>query len=58
MGYFNLKWSKYGSEMLSRISALLYNPNLVDCTLCAEGKFLKVHRILLAACSPYFEVSF
>jgi hypothetical protein len=30
---------------------------LVDVTLAAEGQFINVHRIVLFACSQYFEVS-
>ncbi|KAL1373738.1 hypothetical protein pipiens_018484, partial [Culex pipiens pipiens] len=26
----------------------------MDCTLAAEGKFLKAHKVVLSACSPYF----
>ena len=34
---------------------LLENGTLVDCTLAAEGKYLNAHKVVLSACSPYFE---
>ena len=30
---------------------------LVDVTLVAEGQFIEVHRLVLCACSKYFEVN-
>lgn len=29
---------------------------MVDVTLTTQGKFLKAHRMVLGACSPYFQV--
>ena len=34
----------------------LSNENLVDVTLSCQGQFLKAHKMVLSACSPYFQV--
>ena len=31
---------------------------LVDVTLAAEGRYLKAHKMLLSACSDYFQILF
>uniref|UniRef100_A0A2M4C5G7 BTB domain-containing protein n=1 Tax=Anopheles marajoara TaxID=58244 RepID=A0A2M4C5G7_9DIPT len=40
--------------LISVFGPVLENLLLVDCTLAAEGKFLKAHKVVLSACSPYF----
>lgn len=55
---FCLRWNNHQSTLVSVFDNLLENGTLVDCTLFAEGKFLKAHKVVLSACSPYFEVSF
>ena len=55
---FCLRWNNHQSTLISVFDTLLENETLVDCTLAAEGKFLKAHKVVLSACSPYFAVSF
>lgn len=55
---FCLRWNNHQSTLISVFDTLLENGTLVDCTLAAEGKFLKAHKVVLCACSPYFAVSF
>lgn len=55
---FNLKWAGHHSEILSGIGNMINSNIFVDCSLSAEGKSLKAHKIILSACSPYFAVSF
>lgn len=55
---FCLRWNNHQSTLVSVFDTLLENGTLVDCTLAAEGKYLKAHKVVLSACSPYFEVSF
>ena len=38
------------------MDALLQKGTLVDVTLAAEGKSIQVHRLVLCACSNYFQV--
>ncbi|XP_053687073.1 protein tramtrack, alpha isoform-like [Sabethes cyaneus] len=51
---FCIRWDNHQRTIISMFSTLLENETLVDCTLAAEGKFLKAHKIVLSACSPYF----
>jgi len=51
---FCLRWNNHQSTLISVFDTLLENGTLVDCTLAAEGKFLKAHKVVLCACSPYF----
>lgn len=54
---FCLRWNNHQSTLISVLESLLQREMLVDVILAAEGKFLKVHRLVLCACSQYFEVS-
>nr|CAD7601084.1 unnamed protein product [Timema genevievae] len=36
----------------------LSSEQLVDCTLSCQGQFLKAHKMVLSACSPYFQELF
>jgi len=53
-----LKWPNHSSHLLTGLKSLFKNEQLVDCTLKCNKHSLKVHRSVLAACSPYFEVIF
>lgn len=54
---FCLRWNNHQSTLISVFDTLLENGTLVDCTLAAEGKFIRAHKVVLSACSPYFAVS-
>lgn len=54
---FCLRWNNHQSTLIQNFDTLLESGTLVDCTLAAEGKYLKAHKVVLSACSPYFEVS-
>ncbi|XP_055529752.1 protein bric-a-brac 1-like [Wyeomyia smithii] len=49
-----LRWDHHQGSIISSFVTLLESETLVDCTLAAEGRFLKAHKIVLSACSPYF----
>merc|ERR1711936_1443340 len=49
-----LKWNNHRSTLFSVFDTLLEEESLVDVILSAEGQFLKAHRVILSACSPYF----
>ena len=51
-----LKWNNHRPTLFSVFDTLLEEESLVDVTLSAEGQFLRAHRIILSACSPYFRV--
>ncbi|XP_032520463.2 longitudinals lacking protein, isoforms F/I/K/T-like isoform X1 [Danaus plexippus] len=52
---FCLRWNNHQSTLVSVFDTLLVKEIHVDCTLAAEGRTLKAHKVVLSACSPYFE---
>ncbi|KAK7085804.1 hypothetical protein SK128_018631, partial [Halocaridina rubra] len=55
---FCLRWNNHGSTLVAVFDNLLANESLVDVTLFAEGHLLKAHKVVLSACSPYFQTLF
>jgi len=55
---FCLKWNNHQTTILSVMDTLLEEESLVDVTLSADGQFLRAHRVILSACSPYFRTLF
>lgn len=55
---FCLKWNNHRTTILSVMDALLEEESLVDVTLSADGQFIRAHRVILSACSPYFRQLF
>lgn len=53
---FCLRWNNHQSTLVAVFDTLLEKGMHVDCTLAAEGQTLKAHKVVLSACSPYFEV--
>ncbi len=53
---FCLRWNNHGSTLVAVFDNLLATESLVDVTLFAEGHLLKAHKVVLSACSPYFQV--
>ncbi|XP_066991949.2 longitudinals lacking protein, isoforms H/M/V isoform X4 [Anabrus simplex] len=53
---FCLRWNNHQSTLVAVFDTLLESGTLVDCTLAAEGQYLKAHKVVLSACSPYFEL--
>ncbi|GLH03662.1 Longitudinals lacking protein, isoforms H/M/V [Gryllus bimaculatus] len=51
-----LHWGEHGNTLVAVFERLLGSGTLVDCTLAAEGQYIKAHKAVLSACSPYFEV--
>ena len=54
---FCLKWNNHTTTILSVMDTLLEEESMVDVTLSADGQFIRAHRVILSACSPYFRVS-
>uniref|UniRef100_A0A182M9P6 BTB domain-containing protein n=1 Tax=Anopheles culicifacies TaxID=139723 RepID=A0A182M9P6_9DIPT len=52
---FSLRWNNYTSYIAGAFDSLRYEEDLVDVTLCCEGRKIRAHKILLSACSPYFK---
>jgi len=45
-------------DLLLRLRHMLEEESLVDVTLSADGQFIRAHRVILSACSPYFRQLF
>jgi len=54
---FCLRWNNHQPNFISVFSSLLHNETLVDVTLAAEGRQLQAHKVVLSACSSYFQVN-
>ncbi|XP_012551799.1 protein bric-a-brac 1-like isoform X2 [Bombyx mandarina] len=52
---FCLRWNNYQSNLTSCFDQLLQTELFVDVTLACEGQKLKAHKLVLSACSPYFQ---
>ncbi|GIY09146.1 protein bric-a-brac 2 [Caerostris darwini] len=55
---FCLKWNNHTTNMLQVFDNLLSTEALVDVTLACEGFSLKAHKMVLSACSPFFQSLF
>lgn len=52
---FCLRWNNHQSNLLSVFDQLLQVEAFCDVTLAVEGASLKCHKMVLAACSSYFQ---
>ncbi|XP_055594616.1 longitudinals lacking protein, isoforms H/M/V-like isoform X3 [Uranotaenia lowii] len=52
---FSLRWNNYTNYITGAFDSLRYEEDLVDVTLCCEGRKIRAHKILLSACSAYFK---
>ncbi|XP_058455985.1 protein tramtrack, alpha isoform isoform X2 [Malaya genurostris] len=55
---FCLRWNNHQTNLLSVFDQLLHAGTFIDVTLVVEGQFLKAHKMVLSACSPYFQAIF
>ncbi|XP_008555498.1 protein tramtrack, beta isoform isoform X2 [Microplitis demolitor] len=55
---FCLRWNNHQSNLLSVFDQLLHDEAFVDVTLAVEGQLLRAHKMVLSACSPYFQALF
>lgn len=55
---FSLRWNNYTNYITGAFDSLRYEEDLVDVTLCCEGRKIRAHKILLSACSAYFKEIF
>jgi len=56
--HYSLRWNNHQSHVLSAFDALLQNESLVDCTIMCEDSAVRAHKVVLSACSPYFQKIF
>ncbi len=52
---YSLKWNHHQSNLLKVFSRLLGNEQFTDVLLATEGKVIRCHKVVLSACSSYFE---
>lgn len=55
---FNLRWNNHTNNILQVFTEQFTSETMVDVTLSCEGHFIKAHKMILSACSPYFQVIF
>ncbi|XP_055304688.1 broad-complex core protein isoforms 1/2/3/4/5-like isoform X2 [Sitodiplosis mosellana] len=57
--HYCLRWNNHQSNLLGVFSQLLQDESLVDVTLaCSEGASIRAHKVVLSACSSYFQSLF
>ncbi|XP_059224055.1 uncharacterized protein LOC106091895 isoform X2 [Stomoxys calcitrans] len=57
--HYCLRWNNHQSNLLGVFSQLLQDESLVDVTLsCSEGAPIRAHKVVLSACSSYFQSLF
>lgn len=55
---FCLRWNNYGRNLTNVFDQLLQNESFVDVTLACDNQSMKAHKMVLSACSPYFQSLF
>lgn len=55
---FCLRWNNHQSNMLNVFRDLLASEKFVDVTLVCEGFKVRAHKMVLSACSPFFQEVF
>lgn len=53
---FCLRWNNHQPNLISVFSSLLQNDQMVDVTLILDNREIHAHKIVLSACSPFFQV--
>ncbi|XP_046456910.1 protein tramtrack, beta isoform-like isoform X1 [Daphnia pulex] len=52
---FCVRWNNHHHVLVSVLDKLLEKESMCDVTLSADHQFVRVHRLVLCACSNYFE---
>ncbi|XP_063227503.1 protein jim lovell isoform X2 [Bacillus rossius redtenbacheri] len=53
--HYSLRWNNHQNHILNAFDTLLQNETLVDVTLVCEEASVRAHKVVLSACSPYFQ---
>jgi len=56
--YYSLRWNNHPINLVSVFTNLYQAETLVDVTLAAGGRHLQAHKVVLSACSEYFQSVF
>lgn len=52
---YSMRWDNFSSHFTSEFGSLRNDEQFVDVTLCCDDQFIKAHKVILSACSPYFK---
>lgn len=55
---FHLRWNNHLQNLRTLFESIYTEQNLVDVTLSCSDGLLRAHKLVLSACSPYFEAVF
>ncbi|CRK88125.1 CLUMA_CG001910, isoform A [Clunio marinus] len=53
--YYSLRWNNYQNNLTDMFHELLNSEKFVDVTLACEHNSLKCHKVVLSACSTFFQ---
>lgn len=53
--HYSLRWNNHQNHILSAFGALLQAETLVDVTLVCAETSVRAHKVVLSACSPFFQ---
>lgn len=53
--HYSLRWNNHQNHILSAFEALLQAETLVDVTLVCAETSVRAHKVVLSACSPFFQ---
>ncbi|CAG9832972.1 unnamed protein product [Diabrotica balteata] len=53
--HYSLRWNNHQTHILSAFEALLQAETLVDVTLVCAETSVRAHKVVLSACSPFFQ---
>lgn len=57
--HYSLRWNNHQTHILHAFDTLLQSEALVDVTLvCEDTRRVRAHKVVLSACSPFFEKIF
>ncbi|XP_031618556.1 longitudinals lacking protein, isoforms H/M/V-like [Contarinia nasturtii] len=52
---YKLQWNQHHPNLLTVFSSLLHSNQMVDVTIVMENREIHAHKIVLSACSPFFQ---
>lgn len=53
--HYSLRWNNHQSHILRAFDSLLQTKTLVDVTLVCSESSIRAHKVVLSACSPFFQ---
>ncbi|XP_023020998.2 uncharacterized protein isoform X1 [Leptinotarsa decemlineata] len=56
--HYNLRWNNYSNNLIQVFSEHQHQEILVDVVLICEGQYVRAHKLILSACSSFFQEMF